>query len=256
MIMDTPLKVLLVEDDWTVRRAVHEYLSGHGMELAEADSLEASLQTAERFAPDVAVVDIVLPEKSDQRADFQQHVGIEIARQLRQRFPQIGIVFLSAFMDRGPEVLQMFMDGYDRITYLLKGSKPQELLQAVQRVGSGSAGLEIAQGVPSCRKTPFDLALELLSPVEQEVIGVALAGLAELSEPEQRVFDAVGRCLSRQQAAVELNLSPKTVSSHMEAIYDRLHLRQIPSGLNALSLLAKLHLLHGLQNVQETGSPR
>jgi len=254
--MDMPLKVLLVEDDWTVRRAVHEYLSGYGMELAEADSLEASLQIAEKFAPNVAVVDIVLPEKSDQRANFQQHVGIEIARRLRQRFPQIGIVFLSAFVDRGPEVVQMFVDGYDRITYLLKGSKPQDLLQAVQRVSSGSSGLEIAQGVQPRRKAPFDLALELLSPAEREMINAALAGLAELSEPERKVYDAIGRCLTRQQATLELNLSPKTVSSHMEAIYDRLHLRQIPPGLNTLSLLAKLHLLHDLQNTQETGSPR
>ena len=254
--MDTPLKVLLVEDDWTVRSAVREYLSGHGMELAEADSLEASLRTAETFAPNVAVVDIVLPEKSDQRADFQQHVGIEIARRLRQRFPQIGIVFLSAFIDRGPEVVKMFMDGHDRIAYLLKGSKPQELLSAVRRIGSGSSGLEIASGVQSHRKTIFDLALELLSPAEQEAIGAALSELADLSEPEQKVFDAVGRCLTRQQAAAELGLSPKTVSSHMEVIYDRLHLREIPPGLNTLSLLTKIHLLHSLQTVQETGGPR
>jgi DNA-binding NarL/FixJ family response regulator len=245
--------VLLVEDDWTVRSAVKEYLSGHGMELAEADSLEAGLQAVEKFTPDVAVIDIVLPQKSDGRADFQQHVGIEIARQLHQKFPKIGIVFLSAFIDRGPEVVQMFMEGHDQITYLLKGCKPQELLRAVQGVGSGSTGLEIAQGVQSHRKTPFDLALEMLSPVEREVLTLALAGLAELSEPERKVFDSIGCCLTRQQAAVELNLSPKTISSHMETIYSRLHLQNIPPGMNTLSLLAKLHLLHRLEMEEEKG---
>jgi len=249
--MEPTLKILLVEDDWTVRRAVHEYLSAHGMEIAEADSLESGLQTAEVFAPDVAVVDIVLPEKSDQRADFQRHVGIEIARRLRQQFPRIGIVFLSAFVDRGPEVVQMFMDGHNQITYLLKGSKPQELLQAVQRVSSGNSGLEIAPGVQSHRKNPFDLALEMLNPAEREVLCLGLAGLAELSEPERKVFDAIGCCLTRQQAAMELGISPKTISSHMETIYDHLHLRHIPLGMNALSLLAKLHLLQAMRMLSE-----
>ena len=249
--MASVLKVLLVEDDWTVRSAVREYLAAHHMELAEADSLEASLRVVETFAPDVAVIDIVLPEKSDQRADFQKHVGIEIARQLHQKFPQLGIVFLSAFIDRGPEVVQMFMEGHNQITYLLKGSKPQELLEAVQRVGSGSTGLEIARGVTAHRATLFDQVLKLLSPAEREAVSASLAGLPTLSEPERKVFEAVGCCLTRQQAALELNISPKTVSSHMEMIYDRLHLRNLPEGMNAHSLLAKLHLLASLQNELE-----
>ena len=252
--MPSPLKVLLVEDDWTVRSAVAEYLAGHSMLLAEGDSLEAGIQAAEHFNPDVAVIDIVLPVKSDQRADFQQHVGIDVARQLRQRFPKIGIVFLSAFIDRGPEVVQMFVEGHDRITYLLKGCKPHELLRAVEHMGSGNAGLEIAMGVQARRKTPFDLAVELLSQEERAVITLALTGLPDLSEPERKVFDAVGRCLTRQQAAVELGLSPKTVSSHMEKIYERLNLQNVPPGMNTLALLAKLHLLHELQFDLEKGN--
>jgi DNA-binding NarL/FixJ family response regulator len=192
---------------------------------------------------------MVLPEKSDQRADFKQHVGIEIARRLRLRFPRLGIVFLSAFVDRGPEVVKMFLDGHDRITYLLKGSKPQELLQAIQRLGSGSTGLEIAPGIPSHRNTPFDLAIGLLSSAERDVLITALNGLGKLSEPQRKVFDAIGYCLTRQQAAIDLNLSTKTISSHMEAIYDLLDLRMIPAGLNPHSLLAKLHLLYSLQRM-------
>mgnify|MGYP001040951917 FL=1 len=250
--MDAPLKVLLVEDDWMVRSAVQQYLAGHGLQVSEADSLESSLQVIEHCTPDVAVIDIVLPEKSDQRADFQQHVGIEIARRLRQQIPKIGIVFLSAYIDRGPEVVQMFMEGHEQITYLLKGCKPQELLRSIQRVGSGSSGLEIAPGVQSRRKTPFDLAMSQLSPEERDVLSIALEGLSDLSEPERKVFDAIGCCLSRQQAADTLCLSPKTVSSHMETIYDRLHLGQVPNGMNTLALLAKLHLLHRLQMAQES----
>ena len=86
------------------------------------------------------------------------------------------------------------------------------------------------------------------------MITLALTGLPDLSEPERKVFDAIGRCLTRQQAAVELGLSPKTVSSHMEKIYERLNLQNVPPGMNTLALLAKLHLLHELQLDLEKGS--
>ncbi len=241
------LKVLLVEDDWAVRHAVLEYLAENEMELAEADSLEACLQVIEQFTPDVAVLDIVVPEKSRQRADFKQHVGIEIARRLRQRFPQLGIVFLSAFIDRGPEVVQMFMDGHDRISYLLKGSAPEDLLHAIRRMGSGSTGMDIAPGVPSHRTTPFDLALEMLRPAEREVLRHALSCIPELSDSKRKVFDAIGSCLTHQEAAKELNLSPKTISSHIDSIYDELGLRANAATLSYHSLLPKLHLLYRLQ---------
>jgi len=119
--MPTPMKILLVEDDWSVRSAVKDYLAKQGYVVAESASCESALITAAQFCPDVAVIDIVLPEKDGGRADFNKDTGIAIARNLRERFPQVGIVFLSAYFDRGPEVARMFMDGHDRIVYLLKG---------------------------------------------------------------------------------------------------------------------------------------
>jgi len=114
------LQVLLVEDDWSVRGAVRDYLAKHEMVVSEADCLETALSAADTLSPDVAVVDIVLPERAGERPNFDRHVGIQVARQLRERFPKLGVVFLSAYADRGPEVVQLFMDGHQRIVYLLK----------------------------------------------------------------------------------------------------------------------------------------
>jgi DNA-binding NarL/FixJ family response regulator len=247
------LRVLLVEDDWTVRSAVHDYLSRRQMEVAEADCAETALRVADQHQPDVAVIDIVMPEKAGQRPDFDSHVGIEVARELRKRFPEMGVVFLSAYVDRGPEVIQLFMDGHNRIAYLLKGSRPQELLDAIHRVAHGASALEIATGVRTARDGAFDLALGSLTAEEQAAISAALDGLTALSEPEWRVFEAVGRCRTRQQAAGELGVSVKTVASHIDAIYSKLALRQIHPGLNQLALLAKLHLLNHLRT--EGGAP-
>lgn len=241
--MHQTLKVLLVEDDWTVRSAVYDYLSRREMEVREADCAEAALQVADEQRPDVAVIDIVIPKKTGQRPDFDRHVGIDVARRLRERIPEVGIVFLSAYVDRGPEVIQLFMEGHSRIAYLLKGSRPQELLDAIDSVVHGASALEISSGVRPARNSAFDLALGSLTAEEQAAILAALDSLTALSEPEWRVFEAVGRCRTRQQAAGELGISAKTVASHIDAIYSKLALRQIHPGLNQLALLAKLHLL-------------
>jgi DNA-binding NarL/FixJ family response regulator len=162
----------------------------------------------------------------------------------------MGIVFLSAYMDRGPEVIRLFMDGHDRIVYLLKGSKPKELLDSIHKVSKGLSALEIAIGVQTTHKTAFDLALQRLTTEETMYVTTALNHLADLSEPEWRVFESVGSCRSRQHAARELDLGASTISTHMDTIYDKLHLRDKNASLNQLMLLAKIHLLHHLRQTE------
>jgi DNA-binding NarL/FixJ family response regulator len=242
-----PLKVLLVEDDWSVRSAVKEYLTKYGYHVAEAASRTSAVACVSEFQPDVAVIDIVLPEKDGGRADFKQDTGIDIAHQFRELFPRVGIIFLSAYFDRGPEVARMFIDGHDRIVYLLKGSRPQELYNAIQNLAQGGAGLEIASGVQTQRKSLFDRGLETLNASERSCVLTALAQLSELTEPELRVFELIGSCQTRQQAADILSLSAKTISSHMDSIYTKLHLNELAAGLNPLPLLAKIYLLNRLK---------
>ena len=245
--MGSTLKVLVVEDDWSVRSAVRDYLTKRALDVAEADCLETALRVADAFQPDVAVVDIVVPERAGERANFDRHVGIEIARQLRARLPQLGIVFLSAYADRGPEVVQLFMNGHQRIVYLLKGSKPQELWKAIHTVAGGLSALEIASGVQTTRKTAFDLAVETLTQDERACVLAALHSLDTLSKPEWRVFEAMGQCQTYRQAAHDLTLSVKTVDSHISAIYEKLGLKGIDARFNQSALLAKVYLLYGLR---------
>jgi DNA-binding NarL/FixJ family response regulator len=82
--------------------------------------------------------------------------------------------------------------------------------------------LEIASGVQVQSKSLYDLTLETLTEVERVFIVEALACLPELTEPEMRVFDAIGACLTRQSAADKLSISTKTVNSHMDSIYAKL----------------------------------
>lgn len=250
--MPQGLRVLLVEDDWSVRNAVRDYLVKRDMAVFESSCLEAALNIAETARPDVAVIDIVLPKRADERANFDQHVGIEVARHLRERFPHVGIVFLSAYVDRGPQVVQLFISGHDRIVYLLKGSKPQALLDAIYKVAGGTSALEIAAGVKTAQHSLSEQALKFLTAEERACVKEAVRRIDSLSEPEKLVFEAVGACRTRRQAAQELNISTKTIGSHMEAIYRKLHIRKAYAGLNQLALLAKIHLVYHLrENTEE-----
>ncbi|MCO6450888.1 MAG: response regulator transcription factor [Caldilineales bacterium] len=241
------IHVLLVEDDWAVRAALREYLGKRNMLVTEAASFEEALRAAELQRPDVAIIDIVLPERRDTQPQFDQNKGIEAAHMLRKSYPDVGIIFLSAYIDRGPEVIEMFTMGHNHIKYLLKGSKPQELLDAIQRMTEGTISLEIASGVQGQRFSTFDIALETLSPIERNAMLTALAGVELLSEPERRVFEQIGKCLTRRQAARALGLSPKTIGTHMDSIYEKLQLRKADDSLNQLPLLAKTHLLFKLR---------
>lgn len=245
--MPQTLTVLLLEDHWSVSKTISEYLSKHDMVVETADCLQAALAAAEANSPDVAVLDIVVPERSGQMPGFDRHTGVEAARLLRQRHPRIGVVFYSGYADRGPEVVQLATESQGRIVYLLKGSKPEELLGAIHKVASGSAPLDLRDGVQIVRRTAFDLAVETLSAEERAVVELALERLRTLSEPERRVFAAVGACRTHKQAADELGLSPKTVSGHLEAIYEKLGLREAQPGLNQAMILAKLHVIESLR---------
>jgi DNA-binding NarL/FixJ family response regulator len=251
--MNAPITVLLVDDDWSVRTAVRDYLLRRDFCVLEADCMESALATGIAQQPDVVVMDIVLPRAPGERADFDQHAGVDAARRLREELPQLGIVFLSAYVDRGAEVVRVFTAGHDRIIYLLKGSKPHELLDAIQTVARKLPVFNLV-GVRG-RIGPATQALQALGPDERACVLRALERLPSLSEPEARVFHAVGGCLTHKVAAERLGLSAKTISHHIDNIYDKLGLREANPGLNQLMLLSKTHLVHLLQAADAARHP-
>ncbi len=240
------MKVLIVEDDWAVRSALSHFFSRRGYQVMEADSSESALEVVAGEEPDAAILDIVLPERSQDRADFDQDVGVTIARALRARNPQLGIIFLSAYMDRASEVAALYLDGQGPVIYLPKGSKPQELVDAIRTVSDKRAALRIETDSHVSRQSALDKALATLTESEAVAINLALECIDTLSEPELKVFASVGSCRSRRHAATQLPISEHTVNSHVEQIYQKLHLREAPDGLSQTMLLAKIHLLYEL----------
>ena len=100
--MTHPLTVLIVEDHWTVRKSMHEFLEENLITVHQADSHDDALR---QFADigdsvDVAVIDIVLPRDSGGHASSRENLGVETARHLIEANPDLGIVFYSSYEDR------------------------------------------------------------------------------------------------------------------------------------------------------------
>lgn len=192
------LRILVVDDHPMVRRGTCEILSedpdlevvGQG-----ANGLEA-LQEAERLKPDVVLMDLSMPQMD----------GVEATKQLRARYPQLGIVILSAH-DEDDHVLRALQSGANG--YLLKTSSEELIHQAVRLAGQGQAAI-----------------------LQPEVSRIVLGGLkasqaATLAEPlserEIDVLKEVAKDLGNKQIATKLSISDRTVQHHLSNIYGKLN---------------------------------
>ncbi len=120
--MPDPLgRVLVVDDDPTLREVVSEYLRRAGLDVAEAADGLAALDLAAVAAPDLVVLDLMLPGID----------GLEVCRRLRAAHPDVAVVMLTA---RGEEEDRIagFEVGAD--DYVVKPFSPRELTLRVQSV--------------------------------------------------------------------------------------------------------------------------
>jgi two-component system CheB/CheR fusion protein len=115
-----PLRLLLVEDDADIRRSLAGLLELDGYEVRPAADGPAALAEAERFNPDVALLDIGIPGMD----------GYELARRLRDRFPAAGprLVALTGY-GRPADRLKAAESGFD--AHLTKPFDPRELARVL-----------------------------------------------------------------------------------------------------------------------------
>ena len=113
-------RVLLVEDDATVRDVVSRYLGDAGYEVAQVTDGRAGLQSTQERLPDVVVLDLMLPGMS----------GLDVCRVLRRDHERLPILMLTALGEERDRVHGLELGADD---YLTKPFSPREL---VLRVGS------------------------------------------------------------------------------------------------------------------------
>lgn len=198
--------VLLVDDSSLIRQGIRAVLSlpGHDVTfdvVAEAGTAAEGLAAARIHRPDLALLDIRLPDGS----------GIDTCRQILAELPATRVVMLTSYSNDNLV--------YDAIVagaqgYLLKEIDPQALLSAMSAALAGRSVL----------------SPEITSHVMQFVRGKSTAtlaadSLAKLSPQETRVLALVADGLTNKLIGAQLNLSENTVKNHLVSVFEKLAVR-------------------------------
>ncbi len=214
---DRVLRVMIADDHAVVRQGIRIVLDdAPDIEIvAEAnDGLEA-LDAIAEHAPDVAVLDVTMPEKT----------GLEVAQQLRDDDNEVAILILSMHDD--PEyVLQAVRAGADG--YVLKDVAPAELRDAVRAVADGREYF--------AERVTHQLSVGLREELEREQ---KRARIDSLTGREVEVLVGIADGKTNREIGDDLGISPRTVETHRERVMAKLRVRTVAG-------LTRLVVEHGL----------
>ena len=195
--MTQTIRVLLADDHAVVRAGIRQFLE-HAPDIqvvAEADDGAMARTLIQHHLPDVAVLDIQMPQAS----------GIEVAKWVKANHPNVGVVVLTAY-DDDPYVVAVLQAGANG--YVLKTAAPAEIVQAVRDVYEG--------------KTAFN------SAITQKLVAHLLTqqhpslAYEPLTERELEVLTLAGKGFTNKAIGVQLGISDRTVQGHLANIYGKL----------------------------------
>ncbi|ANW21552.1 response regulator [Streptomyces clavuligerus] len=195
-----PIRVFLLDDHEVVRRGVRDLLDSEPDidVVGEAGSGEQALVRGPALRPDVAVLDIRLPDGD----------GITVCRELRSRMPGLACLMLTSF-DDDDALLDAIMAGASG--YVLKQIKGSDLVAAVRTVASGQSMLDPA--------TTARLMNSLRAPRTPDPEADRLGGL---TEREREILELIGEGLTNRQIGARLYLAEKTVKNHISRLLAKL----------------------------------
>lgn len=197
------IKVLVADDHKVVREGLRTLIEKQpGMEvIAEAENGRMALKLIKKLSPDIAIMDIAMPDLN----------GIEATRQIVAEAPGTKVIALSMHSDR-QFVTRMMSAGASG--YLLKDCAFEEVARAIRSVMARQTYLspEIVSIVVKAflrRSEPSDSMLSVISPREREVLQLIAEGK------------------TTKQIALRLHISAKTVDTHRRNIMDKLDIHSI-----------------------------
>jgi DNA-binding NarL/FixJ family response regulator len=194
------MRVLLVEDHPMFRDGLARMLeSVEDVEIvAEAGTGEEAVQLAEQLKPTIVLMDLNLPKMS----------GIEAAKRIIQKQPNIGILILTMYDDDSSVFAAMRAGARG---YLLKEANRNEIIRAIQAVGDGEAIFS-----PS-------IARRMMYYFEARSKQAQVDVFPQLTEREREVLDHIARGENNADIASGLGLNQKTVRNHVSNILSKLH---------------------------------
>lgn len=197
------LRILLADDHVTVREGVKMIINAQkDMEVvAEAADGRGAVAEAQAVRPDVVVMDVSMPRVN----------GLKATEMLKECCPEVKVLALTRHQDDG-YLQQLLRAG--AAGYVLKQSRPAELLQAIRAIGEGGSYLDPAVagrviGDYGRRRQPV----------------TTVAGAGTLSSREEEVLRLIAWGYSNKEIATRLDLSVKTVETHKANAMHKLQMR-------------------------------
>jgi DNA-binding NarL/FixJ family response regulator len=191
------IKVFLLDDHEIVRRGVKDMLEAEPdiMVIGEAGTAASALARIPALMPDVAVLDVRLPDGD----------GVTVCREIRSRHPEVACLMLTSFGD-DEALFDAIMAG--AAGYVLKQIRGTDLVGAVRTVASGASMLDP------------DAASKVMARMRDQA--TRKDPLAGLSHQERRILELIGEGLTNRQIGERMFLAEKTVKNYVSALFVKL----------------------------------
>ncbi len=213
------IRIVLADDHTIVRQGLRNLLEAHSdyKVIAEAEDGKLAIQLTNDLLPDLVIMDITMPDIN----------GIDAARQISDRHPNIKIIALSMHSDRRfvTEMLEAGASGY-----LLKDCALEELTHAIQAVLSDQVYVS-----PAIANIVIQDLNEKLEQIDSST---------SLSQKEQLVLRLLAKGINTKSTAAQLHVSIKTIETHRQHIMEKL-------GLHSIAELTKYAIRKGLTSLEE-----
>ncbi|MFF8931967.1 response regulator [Streptomyces longwoodensis] len=197
----SPIRVFLLDDHEVVRRGVHDLLDDEPdiTVVGEAATVEQALVRVPALRPDVAVLDVRLPDGD----------GVTVCREVRSRMPDLACLMLTSFDDE-EALLDSIMAG--AAGYVLKQIQGSDLVSAVRTVARGQSLLDAS----ATARLMTRLRGGGQQPAEEPDV------LPGLTDREREILDLIGEGLTNRQIGQRLYLAEKTVKNHISRLLAKL----------------------------------
>lgn len=200
------IRVFLADDHTVVRQGLRALLVAEGdIEIVgEADNGRQAVIGVRKTVPDVAVIDIAMPQLN----------GLEATRQITKTVPQTKVLILSSYSD--DEYVQQLTEA-GAAGYLIKQTAANELLKAIREAQKGNAYFS-----PSIAKRLRDQCREAFvngQPSKRRT--------DHLTTREAEVLQLIAEGRANKQIAAELNISIKTVEKHRQQVMNKLGIHDV-----------------------------